>query len=84
MQVYRPQHEVAARQDGRDPGRVRGPARQVQGPGQGKDEQLAALGPLGPDIVESQSTATGTALPSAFVPAKPLHDKSHKDGKKHM
>ena len=66
-------------------------------PDKEKGELLAKLGPLGPDIVESQSTATGTALPGAFVPAKPMHDKAmhdkmhdkshdkmHKDGKKHM
>ena len=49
-----------------------------------KGELLGALGPLGPDIVESQSTATGTALPSSFKPA-PAHvdhaDKAHKDHK---
>ena len=34
-----------------------------------KGELLGALGPLGSQIVESQSTATGTALPAAFKPA---------------
>ena len=34
-----------------------------------KGELLGALGPLGPQIVESQSTATGTALPATFKPA---------------
>ena len=53
-------------------------------PDKEKGELLGKLGPLGPDIVESQSTATSTALPGAFVPAKPMHDMSHKDGKKHM
>ena len=50
-------------------------------PAKEKDELLAALGPLGPDIVESPSTATGTALPPAFKPAPTLHP--HKDGDKH-
>ena len=50
-------------------------------PAKEKDELLAALGPLGPDIVESPSTATGTALPPAFKPAPALHP--HKDGEKH-
>ena len=34
-----------------------------------QDELLGALGAMKPDIVEVQSAATGTALPSAFVPA---------------
>ena len=38
-------------------------------PAKEKGELLGALGPLGPQIVESQSTATGTALPAAFKPA---------------
>ena len=53
-------------------------------PDKEKGELLAALGPLGPDIVESQSTETGTALPAEFKPA-PAHmdhaDKAHKDHK---
>ncbi|QGN53279.1 group 1 truncated hemoglobin [Novosphingobium sp. Gsoil 351] len=46
-----------------------------------KGELLGALGPLGPDIVESPSTATGTALPANFKPAPPLHT-AHKPMKK--
>ena len=38
-------------------------------PDKEKGELLGALGPLGPQIVENQSTATGTALPAAFQPA---------------
>ena len=53
-------------------------------PAKEKGELLGALGPLGPDIVESQSTATGTALPKTFVPAKPMPATSHKDHDKHM
>ena len=53
-------------------------------PDKEKGELLGALGPLGPDIVESQSTATGTALPKTFVPAKPMPATSHKDHDKHM
>ena len=52
-------------------------------PAKEKGELLAALGPLGPDIVESQSTATGTALPKTFVPAKPMPATANKDGAKH-
>lgn len=44
-------------------------------PAKEKGELLGALGPLGPDIVESQSTATGTALPKKFKPAPPLGGK---------
>ena len=44
-------------------------------PDQEKGELLGALGPLGPDIVESQSTATGTALPARFKPAPALKAK---------
>ena len=47
-------------------------------PAQEKGELLAALGPLGPDIVESQSTATGTALPAKFKPAPALKAKKKK------
>lgn len=43
-----------------------------QVPAQEKGELLAALGPLGPDIVEVKSSATGTPLPKAFKPAPPL------------
>lgn len=50
-------------------------------PAKEKGELLGALGPLGPDIVESQSTATGTPLPATFKPAPPL--KAHAKGKKH-
>lgn len=35
-----------------------------------QDELLAALGTMKGDIVEVQSTATGTRLPAAFKPAK--------------
>jgi hemoglobin len=38
-------------------------------------ELLAALGPLRPDIVESESTATGGELPANFKPAPPLAEK---------
>ena len=51
-------------------------------PDKEKGELLGALGPLGPDIVESQSTATGAALPGNFVPAKPLPAKPMSHGKK--
>ena len=44
-------------------------------PDKEKGELLGALGPLGPDIVESQSTATGTALPAKFKPAPALKAK---------
>ena len=44
-------------------------------PDKEKGELLGALGPLGPDIVESQSTATGTALPTKFKPAPALKGK---------
>lgn len=37
-----------------------------------KGEVLAALGPLAPRIIESQSDATGTDLPANFKPAPPL------------
>ncbi|GAC1446847.1 MAG: group 1 truncated hemoglobin [Pyrinomonadaceae bacterium] len=37
-----------------------------------KGELLGILGPLKPQIVEVQGTATGTALPANFKPAKPL------------
>lgn len=50
-------------------------------PDKEKGELLAALGPLGPDIVESQSTETGTALPDSFKPAPALKAKDHKDHK---
>ena len=52
-------------------------------PAKEKGELLGALGPLGPDIVESDSTATGTALPKTFVPAKPMPATANKDGHKH-
>jgi len=52
-------------------------------PAQEKGELLGALGPLGPDIVESQSTATGTELPKNFVPAKPMPATANKDHTKH-
>jgi hemoglobin len=37
-----------------------------------QDELVAALGSMKGDIVEVQSTATGTTLPSSFKPAAPL------------
>jgi len=40
-----------------------------------KNELLGALGPLAKDIVEDQSTASGTALPKNFKPAPPLKKK---------
>lgn len=52
-------------------------------PDKEKGELLGALGPLGPQIVESQSTATGTALPATFHPAKAMPATSHKMKKKH-
>jgi hemoglobin len=52
-------------------------------PAKEKGELLAALGPLGPDIVESDSTATGTALPDAFHAAKPMPATANKDHDKH-
>lgn len=39
---------------------------------------LAALCPLGPQIVEVQSSTTGEKLPAAFKPAKPLKKKKSK------
>jgi len=51
-------------------------------PAKEKNELLGALGPLKPQIVEVNGTATGTELPKKFKPAKPLksskHDKKHK------
>ena len=52
-------------------------------PAKEKGELLAALGPLGPDIVESDSTATGTALPDSFHAAKPMPATANKDHEKH-
>jgi hemoglobin len=49
-------------------------------PAQEKGELLAALGPLGPDIIEVHTDATGTALPATFKPAPPLKGTA----KKHM
>lgn len=46
-------------------------------PAQEKGELLAALGPLGPDIVEVHSDATATALPPSFKPAPPLKHDAH-------
>jgi hemoglobin len=37
-----------------------------------QDELLAALGSMKADIVEVQSTATGTSLPASFKPAPAL------------
>ena len=51
-------------------------------PAKEKNELLAALGPLKPQIVEVNGTATGTELPKKFKPAKPLKaDKMKKDKK---
>ena len=47
-------------------------------PAREKGELLAALGPLGPQIVEVQSNTTGEKLPGAFKPAKPLKKKKSK------
>lgn len=41
-------------------------------PAKEKGEVLAALGPLGKQIVEKKSDATGTALPAKFKPAPAL------------
>jgi hemoglobin len=47
-----------------------------------KNELLGALAPMKADIVEVNSTETGTALPPNFNPAKPLPDKEIKAGPK--
>lgn len=49
-----------------------------------KNELLAALGPLKPQIVEVNSQATGTALPSKFKPAPPLGSEKDLKLKKKM
>ena len=41
-------------------------------PGKERDELLAILGPLKPDIVEVDSSEVGTALPDEFRPAPAL------------
>lgn len=41
-------------------------------PAKEKGEVLAALGPLGKQMIEKDSDATGTALPAKFKPAPPL------------
>ena len=51
-------------------------------PAKEKGEVLGALGPLGPQIVESQSTATGTALPATFKPAPAMPATLHNMKKK--
>ena len=51
-------------------------------PAKEKGELLGALGPLGSQIVESQSTATGTALPAAFKPAPAVKKPMAKPMKK--
>ncbi len=43
---------------------------QFKVPKREQDELLSALGTMKGDIVEVQSTATGTRLPAAFKPAK--------------
>jgi hypothetical protein len=47
-----------------------------------KRELLGALAPMKADIVEVNSTETGTALPPDFKPAKPLAEKEIKAGPK--
>lgn len=51
-------------------------------PAKEKNELLAALGPLKPEIVEVSGTATGTELPKKFKPAKPLKAEKMKKDKK--
>jgi hemoglobin len=51
-------------------------------PEQEKGELLAALGPLGPDIIEVHTDATGTPLPKNFKPAPPLNQASGTTNKK--
>lgn len=41
-------------------------------PAKEKNELLAILGPMKPQIVEKESSATGTELPKKFKPAPPL------------
>jgi hypothetical protein len=41
-------------------------------PDAAQNELLGILGPLGGDIVEVESPATGTALPETYQPAPPL------------
>jgi hemoglobin len=47
-----------------------------------KNELLGKLGPMKPQIVEVNSPATGTPLPSNFKPAPPLKKKDMKVSKK--
>jgi hemoglobin len=47
-----------------------------------KKDLLGVLAPLKADIVEVNTSETGTALPPAFKPAKPLSDKEVKAGPK--
>ncbi|HZN12418.1 MAG TPA: group 1 truncated hemoglobin [Blastocatellia bacterium] len=47
-----------------------------------KNELLALLGPMKPQIVEVNSADTGTALPTTFKPAPPLKKKDMKEAKK--
>ena len=47
-----------------------------------KNELLALLGPMKPQIVEVNSADTGTALPATFKPAPPLKKKDMKEAKK--
>jgi hemoglobin len=52
-------------------------------PEQEKNELIGAIAPLKADIVESNSRATGTALPAKFEPAPPLGSKkAGKEAKK--
>lgn len=53
-------------------------------PAKEKSDLLGALGPLKPQIVEVESTATGTELPKKFKPAPPLGEegKGKKKSKK--
>ena len=54
-------------------------------PSKEKNDLLAALGPMKPQIVEVNTAATGTELPKKFKPAKPLKaDKMMKDKKHKM
>ena len=53
-------------------------------PAKEKNELLGALGPLKPQIVEVNGTATATKLPGKFKPAPPLNgSKMEKAEKKH-
>jgi len=53
-------------------------------PAKEKNDLLGALGPLKSQIVEVNSSATGTELPKKFKPAKPLKSSKSKDKKHKM